>query len=210
MARHLLPVLLVLLPALAISGAPTAASPVRHAISVTVRQGGARFRATLDPNRDPTLTFSRAGHVIWSGVPRAWHPWKMQVVDITGNGDQEVAVGVNKPTKFLPFPHNCLFLYRWNGREELPMWLGSSLSKPFTDFLFAPRRGRPARLYSVERLSTGRYCVCIYHWDNFGFTFDGQAGSWPNAKLLDARTDRVRVDAGGKIVVLKSSDFKTL
>jgi hypothetical protein len=81
------------------------------------------------------------------------------------------------------------------------MWLGSSLSKPFTDFLFSGRK-RPGGeiLVSVERLPNGRNCLAAYHWSHFGFAGDWQRGAWRTLQLLRIRNNRVEAVADGKRV----------
>jgi hypothetical protein len=111
-----------------------------------------------------------------------YHPWKLAWARVAGR--RQLAVGVHKPTRLEPHPHNTLFLYDWDHGRLSPRWLGSRLSKPFTDFVFADLRGcGETDLVSLERLRDGRYCLVIYRWTGFGF--QGEWQSPPFERMYD-------------------------
>lgn len=188
----------------------TAVAPVAHFAFAETRiicdldRDGTAECITLNPRRDPTVSVTRNGKQLWQDVRRDLKPWKLVVADVDGDGKREIILGVYKSTRFFPTPHNCLFVYGWDGRRTYPKWLGSSLSKPFTDFTFADvDADRADELISVERLRDGRYCVVTYSWNGFGFTGDSQQGRWKHARLHKNARDKVSVQADGKIIPLK-------
>lgn len=157
----------------------------------------------LEPARDMSVSVWRGGACIWRGVPKRLRPWKLAVADVDGDGRQEIIVGVYKSTRFYPFLHNCLFVYGWDGTKGFPKWLGSSLSKPFTDFTFVHRAGRKAaELVSVEKLPGNRRCVVAYSWNGFGFTGDWQQGSWNNVRITGIKGGKVFLIADSRRVVI--------
>src|SRR5438128_1750685 len=126
------------------------AAPGRQVVTGDLNHDGRIERVVLDPSQDPALSVWHGRHRLWQGVPRRWQPWKLRIADVDGDGLREIVVGVRKATHFFPHPHNCLFLYAFDGRTVKPKWLGSSLSQPFTDFAFADLGGRGEKLVAVE------------------------------------------------------------
>jgi hypothetical protein len=181
--------------------APSA--PLSADLVADLDRDGRKERVALDAARDPSLTVWRGKRCIWQGVPRRWRPWKLATADVDGDGRREIAVGLHKSTRYFPRPHNCLFLYSLSGQTVRPKWLGSSLSKPFTDFTFANLDGDPAdELIAIERTLNGRQCVAVYSWSGFGFTVDWQRGDWRQVRLREARQGRVLVEADGQDILL--------
>ena len=119
------------------SGESVFASRLATVILFDLDGDGVNERIELDDKRDPALSIRRGKRQIWQGVHGRWKPWKLAIADVDGDGRLEIVVGVFKATRYFPKPHNCLFVYGWNGRRAFPRWLGSTLSKPFTDFAFA-------------------------------------------------------------------------
>jgi hypothetical protein len=166
--------------------------------------GDGRFeRATLDPARERSLAVEREGRVIASEAPSRWKPWRLDVADVDGDGRMEIAIGVHKPTRFIPRPHNCLFVYSFNGEAIVPLWLGSSLSRPFRDFAFGRPIGRgPWTLYAVEDAPGARFALAAYRWNGFGFTLERRTGAWRSLRLVGVTERAVEVEADGRRVAL--------
>lgn len=157
----------------------------------------------LDGEKDQTLSVRHGRRLLWQGVTRRWKPWKIMVADVDGDGQFEIVVGVYKPTRFFPKPHNCLFVYGWDGKRAFPKWLGSTLSKPFTDFTFADlNHDGHQELVAVETARDRKQWVAVYSWNGFGFTLDWQRGGWASARLVAAGAGDVIVEADGERIVL--------
>ena len=154
-----------------------------------------RFRITLDPTRKLTLRVED-GRRIWEGIPRAWKPWKLHVADIDGDSFPEILVALHKSTRHFRKPHNCLFVYGFDGRTVTPRWFGSRLAFRFTDFAVAALHSPPA-LLALETKLNGRKCVGSYLWNGFGFTRVGEIGSWRNAKIMGVEGSEVLISANG-------------
>lgn len=165
---------------------------------------GEAERIVLDTTRDPSLAVWHGDACLWQGVPGRWKPWKLMTADVDGDANREIIVGVHKSTRFFPRPHNCLFVYGWDGKRAFPKWLGSSLSKPFTDFTFANLDSdRAEELVSVEMLRDGKRCVVVYSWSGFGFVADRQQGAWEQVDLVKAEPGKVTMRVAGKRLILR-------
>jgi hypothetical protein len=160
---------------------------------------GGRVQAVLSTGANASLGIRRGRHTLARMDIRRLRPWKLTVGDADSDGRPEIAVGVYKPTRFWPYPHPCLFLYRWDGNQIIPVWRGSNLSKPFVDFAFVRTAAGSTKLCSVEVLADGRRCLNVYHWNGFGFTGDRQEGSWRTASLVSTLTGRIRLNADGVV-----------
>lgn len=164
---------------------------------------------SLNKESDPALSIRHGSHVLWRGVPARWKPWKLAVADVDGDGRREIVVGVYKQTRFFPKPHNCLFIYGWDGRRAHPKWLGSSLSRPFVDFAFIDTDGdRQDELAAIEIKRDGRRCIALYSWNGFGFTLDWQRGDWQQATLIEAASGHLIIEADGARVILTGDEMR--
>jgi hypothetical protein len=171
----------------------------RDILNVDLEGDGPREKIVLDARRDPALEVWRGGKRLDGNVPRRWKPWKLLTADVDGDGRRDIIVGVYKATRFFKQPHNCVFVYNWDGRRITPKWLGSSLSKRFSDFTFANMDGdRADELIALETRRDGKKCVVVYSWAGFGFAPDWQRGAWTNAKIVSAVENQVLVEADGK------------
>lgn len=172
-------------------------------IEADLNQDGRVERITLDDTRDPALSIGRGKQIMWRGVHASWKPWKMLVADVDGDGQREIILGIKKATRYFPKPHNCLFIYSWNGRRAYPKWLGSTLSKPFTDFVFSDLdKDGEDELIAIETMRDGKVCVAVYSWNGFGFTLDWQRGAWREARLSTNERGEAFVEADGARVAL--------
>jgi hypothetical protein len=173
--------------------------PQIQSITVDLEGDGTPERVVLDVRRDPTLSVWRGRKLLHRDVPQRWKPWKLAIADVDGNGRKEIVLGVHKGTRFFPQPHNCLFVFNWDGQKTSPKWLGSSLSKPFSDFTFANfDNDRALELLSVETRPDGKKCLVCYSYLDFGFGVDWQRGAWKTLRILSTSNNRVLVEADGK------------
>jgi hypothetical protein len=171
---------------------------------------GRREQIRLSKESDPALSVSHGGRVLWKGVPARWQPWKLAVADVDGDGRLEIIVGVYKSTRYFPVPHNCLFIYSWDGREARPKWLGSALSRPFVDFAFVEVDGNAGQeLAAMERKRDGRWRLALYSWNGFGFTLDWQGGDWKEARLIKAAKEGITIEADGATFTLTKDEMRS-
>jgi hypothetical protein len=201
-------VLILLLSAFLSVSAPDS-SPGILSLESDLDGDGRRERIVLDKESDPSLSVLHNGRVLWRGVPARWKPWKLSVADVDGDGRREIAVGVYKSTRFFPRPHNCLFIYSWDGRKGSKKWLGSSLSRPFVDFAFADLDGdHEEELAAIEIKRDGRFCLAVYSWNGFGFTLDWQRGDWQSARLIKAAKEGITIEADGERLTLTGDETR--
>ncbi len=124
----------------------------------------------LDLGANETVrVYSTQRKEIWRGISKSLKPWKIIVGDVDGDGRTDLGVGVYKTTRFHPVMAKRPFVYTWNGKAFVPKWLGSRLTRPFTDFTFAAFKSGP-KLVSIEEIKGGGNELAVYKWDGFGFT----------------------------------------
>ena len=103
-------------------------------------------------------------------------PWKVQTADVDGDRKKEISLGVYKTARFHPVPAKRLFLYNWEGGGVSPKWLGSRLSRPFEDYVFADLdRDGMDELVSVEVAANREKLINTYKWKGFGFEGVGES-----------------------------------
>jgi hypothetical protein len=189
-------ILLIFLLGVAISVSAESSS---NTISTDLENDGIQEKIVFNKQQNPALKIFRGKKLLWQGISSRWNPWKMLISDVDGDGKKEIILGIYKSTKFFPKPHNCLFIYQWNNQKLLPKWLGSSLGRTFTDFIFGDLDNSPGdELVSLEKTLDGKFGLAVYHWDSFGFTFDGKFGNWSTASLLIVEKQLISVEADGE------------
>jgi hypothetical protein len=130
--------------------------------------------------------------VLWR-QPRL-NPWKLRIGDVDGDGHKEIVVGVYKKSRYDPVFAKRAFVYSWNGHRLLPKWLGSRLSRRFTDFVLCPLdRDSMTELVALEEAGKGSSYVTVYRWNTFGFDWLGHAGLIRNAVSISTEDHRVFV-----------------
>jgi hypothetical protein len=186
--------------------AASAQAQPRTVLSADLDRDGRVERVVLDPTQNPTISVWQGNRRLWQGVPKRWQPWKLLLVDVDGGGRQEIVVGLKKATRFFPKPHNCLFVYSFDGKTVRKKWLGSGLGRPFTDFTFANMdRDSIQELIALETTGAGRRCVGVYSWSGFGFTLDWERGAWKQARLIGEKQGSVLVEADGRRIAMRRS-----
>ncbi|MDH3529111.1 MAG: hypothetical protein OEQ28_06070 [Acidobacteriota bacterium] len=178
---------------------------VSHAemIETDLDVDGSVERIEIDTTKAMSLRVFRGNRLLWEAVPKQWKPWKLAIADVDGDGKREIAVGVYKSTKFFPKPHNCLFIYGWSGEKGYPKWLGSSLGRQFTDFVFVGLDDYAGtELVAVETTLDGKQSLAVYHWNSFGFTRYLDFGPWAEADLVEATGTNIELRADGESLVI--------
>jgi hypothetical protein len=180
----------------------------RAPLSVTIESDldgdGKTERVVLNAANEKTLSVWRGDKRLWQDVPKKWQPWKLTTADVDGDGKREILLGVYKPTRFFPKPHNCLFVYGWDGKQAFPKWLGSSLARPFTDFTSGNLDDdRADELVSVEVTRDNKRCIAVYSWNQFGFVIDWQRGAWDSICLLEVKQEKIVVRADGRQIMVR-------
>ena len=111
---------------------------------------------------------------IYMDKDRGLNPWKIEICELNGDPEPEIAVGVYKSTRFFPGLDNRLYIYDWNGKFISPKWLGSRLALPFIDFKFLPYPDGIDRLVALEH-DGEKFYLRLYNWNGFGFSSDEDA-----------------------------------
>jgi len=177
------------------------ARPQRTVLRADLDRDGKTERVVLDLRRKKVLSIWRGKRRLWQGLPRKWKPFNLTLADVDGDGKREIVMGVWKSTKYFKKPHNCLYVYGWDGKEVFPKWRGSSLARPFTDFRLADiDKDREAELISLETMRDGKQRVAVYSWVGFGFGFDWESKAWNIARLLGTYRGKIVVEADGRRV----------
>jgi len=139
---------------------------------------------------------------LWAGMERL-NPWKVQAADVDGDGKVEIGIGVYKKARFHPVMAKRPFIYGWDGKTLYPKWLGSRLSRPFTDFVLADFGKAGTKLVAIEETKEGEHELAVYRWNGFGFTREWSGARCDMLSGLDVRGPRekqmIRVKAGRSI-----------
>ncbi len=112
-------------------------------------------------------------------------PWKVQTADVDGDGKKEVSLGVYKTTTFDPRLSKRPFIYNWNQQGLTPKWLGSRLSRPFEDYIFADiNNDKRDELIAIELTPDKQKIVNSYSWKGFGFEGYAEGDTFKDIKDL--------------------------
>ena len=161
----------------------------------------------LDTTDSDPVTLIDGSRRVTFNMRARWKPWSVTTADLDGDGRREIVVAMYKSTRYIPQPHNCLFVYRYDGRQVYPLWLGSTMGRPFTAFIFCRATDNTRdRLVTLDIGLDGRRCLTIHRWTGFGFHKERSLGNWQRADLLSSRAGHVSVLADGKRLDLNMED----
>ena len=97
-------------------------------------------------------------------------PLLVQAGDVNHDGKKEISVIVYKETEFHPVPAKRPFFYALTDGCLEKIWLGSRLSRPFTEFILCDMDQDGAdEIVSLEKTREGETTVALYQWAGFGF-----------------------------------------
>lgn len=97
-------------------------------------------------------------------------PSKVLAGDINGDGLPEIGVCVYKATTFHQVLEKRPFFYSLRNGNLVPIWLGSRLSRPFTDYILHDIDGDGTdNIIAIELTASGGFAVSAYAWAGFGF-----------------------------------------
>lgn len=162
------------------------------------------YRVILDPTRPRPLYVVRNGKVIAETARARWKPWRLDIGDVDGDGQPELAIGIFKPTRFIREAHTSVFFYTFDGRKIRKKWLGSSLGRPVVDFcLTRPDASRRCLLMSLQRTGNGgEIALSRYQWSGFGFRKTSPEPVWQDARQLHRIGTKIGLIANGKRIVI--------
>jgi len=122
------------------------------------------------------------------------------------DGRPQLAAATWKTTRFMPFEHNCLFLFGW-AKTVTPTWLGSGLSRPYVDACHADlRHDATWRLLAIETDAEGQSSLAAYHPVGFGYEGEWRSESIPGLTRICAFGDAVVVTGSETSQILPSDD----
>jgi poly-gamma-glutamate synthesis protein (capsule biosynthesis protein) len=98
------------------------------------------------------------------------NPWKIKVLDIDNDGNEEIIVGVNTSTRYYSSTENRISVYNVDKDYFFPKWLGSKVGGSFIDFTVCRETNRLLLLQTSEVSKTIKEVA--YTWNGFGFDFD--------------------------------------
>ena len=120
-------------------------------------------------------------HVVDGTVVSEWiirYPvYRFSCGDVTGDGFPDIAVGVEKSTRYRKNVAKRLFLFKlYRHRLIRPLWLGSHLGMPLQDFSLVRRESKdnsPSRcdVLAIVTDQTGKSRCAVYEYKGFGLKF---------------------------------------
>lgn len=111
------------------------------------------------------------GDSLTSSWPLRYPVYKFLKGDVNNDGQDDLAVGVIKSTRYDSTARKRLFLFQVRNKAIIPLWLGSSLSHPLEDFAIHTTRDSITAVRSIEKEKSGNYLVAEYEWYGFGLSF---------------------------------------
>ncbi len=169
---------------------------------------GKGYEVLVDGRMERPLALKWNGKILDRMLKREWKPWSLEVADVDGDGRADLAVGIVKATRHLPFPHTCLWIIGVRDGHFTRKWLGSSMGRPLVEFCFGPPRAGGAFLFTLERTLDGRRSLSRYRWSGFGFKKAGGEQMWREAHGLRSQNGKIVVIVEGRGHSFRPEDWK--
>jgi hypothetical protein len=99
-----------------------------------------------------------------------YNVYRMEYKDINNDGVNEIVIGVIKKTRFDPNYRKRIFIFKHYENQIRPMWLGTRLSRPLSDFTILQAKDTTF-LLALEQGKNSNLCLSKYKWNKFGFEF---------------------------------------
>jgi hypothetical protein len=142
-------------------------------------------------------------------------PWKIELGDVDGDGEQEILTAVNKTTHFDQTEKNRMFIFNYREDKLIKKWTGSQIAGLWEDFIVGDLLTIPGdELIFIEQLEDGKERICIYYWFDFGFLLLAESeeyGDILNLSIL--KENRIQItykDEQEEVVTLMVKDSKII
>ncbi|WP_052636440.1 hypothetical protein [Peptoclostridium litorale] len=134
------------------------------------------------------------------------NPHDINTSDVDGDGIFEISITMYKKTRFHPVMAERPYIYYWSEDSINPMWRGSRLSRPFSEYLFYDLDGdKREELIAIEYLENGSQLLNAYSWKGFGFESTAYSTAYDEITGLKKRVDKsgasrllAQIDVDGK------------
>lgn len=180
---------------------------------VAIAIAGAATRAVIVARFTPASRRTRPLlRILGGGVEPHRRPWRVSWGDVDNDGREELLVGVIGRARFDPTERKRPFIYSWDGRRLVPKWLGSRLSRPFTDVILGNADDAGASdLVALESTRDGGLEVAMYAWKGFGFErrFTSSRITAP-ATLGRSRDGRILLNIDGQSSFIADDGIRVL
>lgn len=125
-------------------------------------------------------------------------PWKIELGDIDGNGEQEILIAVHKTTHFDPIEKNRMFIFNYSEGKLRKKWTGSQIAGVWKDFYVGDMLSIPGNeLIFIEQMEDQRERISIYYWFDFGFVLLAESEPYNNIHdLAVIGENRLQITSG--------------